>query len=334
MKKQLDIIQVFRGLAAFFVVIHHVVPSLSYFQNVQFPFLNYLASMGKYGVDFFFILSGFIINYANAFKKEKNIPKFIKNRIIRIYIPYLPIGISLYFLYLLVPSLSESSRDISTITSFTLFPAGNPALAVAWTLSFELFFYLIYTICILNKKIWNLLIVIWTVAIVTINYNGIQFESAFLQLVFSYYNLHFLLGYILSLLLINQVILNKGGVAFAIITFFVVFCLSKYFTYSPHIFFSNSIFGIFAFFLIYYFVSFRNIKLSSTSIFMMIGNSSYSLYLVHGPLHSFIERFLPLNSSVWIFMLYILSVSTVCIFAGYIYYLLFEKKAINLFKKI
>lgn len=332
MKKQLDIIQVFRGLAALFVVIHHIVPSLSYFQNVEYPFLNYLASLGKYGVDFFFILSGFIIHYSNAFKKNNNVGKFIRNRIIRIYVPYLPVGIALYFLYQLLPTLSKGDREISTITSFTLFPDGNPALAVAWTLSFEMFFYLIYTLCIINKNVWNVSITLWSATILLVNYMGVHFDSPFLQMVFSYYNLEFLLGYLFSLLIIKRWNFTKNAVIFVILFLFAIFTVSMYLKFVPYVFFTNCIFALFAFFLLYYYLTFRTVQLSKGNLLMIIGNSSYSLYLVHGPLHGFIERFLPISSNLSVFLIYIALVTIICIVAGYVYYFVFEKKAITLFK--
>ncbi|NGM89529.1 acyltransferase, partial [Parapusillimonas sp. SGNA-6] len=307
---------------------------LSYFQGNHYPFLDFFASLGKYGVDFFFILSGFIINYSNSSKSDNHTVKFIKNRIIRIYVPYLPIGITLYFLYLVLPSLSQNPRDISWITSFTLFPHGSPALAVAWTLSFEMFFYLIYSLCIVNKKFWHLFLFFWVGAILGIQSTGVEFDAPFFQLVFSYYNLEFILGYILSLLIVNNVLFNKNIVGVAIILFLIGFILSKYYDFLPYSFYINSVFSLFSFFLIYYSITYKSIRLNKGNVLMLIGNSSYSLYLVHGPLHAFIERYLPKTESLIIYVIYIVFVSAICLIAGYIYYFIFEKKCIQALRKI
>ena len=133
--KYLDILQIFRGFAALMVVIHHAVNSLKYYHKIDYPWLNYIGKFGKLGVDFFFILSGFIISYAayHKYNHPNSFKNYIKNRIIRVYIPYLPIGITMYLLYFFFPGFSNGNREISMFTSLTLFPKGNPALSVAWT---------------------------------------------------------------------------------------------------------------------------------------------------------------------------------------------------------
>ncbi|WP_353137278.1 acyltransferase [Pseudopedobacter sp.] len=332
MKKQLDIIQVYRGIAALMVVVHHVVPSLGYFQNFHYSWIDFFASLGKYGVDFFFILSGFVINYSNAYKTENNVAKFVKNRIIRIYVPYLPVGVGLYFLYLLLPSLSQNPRNISLLTSFTLIPHGSPALAVAWTLSFEMFFYLIYSLCLINKRVWNIFLTFWVLLIIGVNSAGLQFTSPILELFFSWYNLEFVLGYVLSLLVVTNIVLNRGIIILLSLLFFCSFVLAMYLSLSPYPFFINSVFSLFSFFLIYYSIVYRNVKLKHNNFLMLIGNSSYSLYLIHGPLHAFIERYLPQTESLIVYMFYIFIVVVICVLVGFFYYKIFEKYFIKVVK--
>lgn len=52
-KKNLDVLQIFRGIAALMVVIHHTVG----YNHIDSLFLNFISPLGKYGVDFFFVLS-------------------------------------------------------------------------------------------------------------------------------------------------------------------------------------------------------------------------------------------------------------------------------------
>lgn len=129
----LDVLQIFRGLAALMVVLHHSIGSLKYYHKIQYPFLDYIAYLGKFGVDFFFVLSGFIITYSAYYKyNEPNaFGNYVKNRLIRIYVPYLPIGVFMLIVYTLLPGFSNSNRDISLLSSLTLIPHGNPALSVA-----------------------------------------------------------------------------------------------------------------------------------------------------------------------------------------------------------
>ena len=159
----LDILQIFRGTAALMVVLHHTIGSLKYYHKIDYPFLDVVAYLGKFGVDFFFVLSGFIITYSAYYKynEPNSFRNYIKNRLIRIYVPYLPIGVFMLFLYFFLPGISNNSRDISTLTSLTLIPYGNPALSVAWTLSFELIFYLLFSISFISKKSWYWFVLIW-----------------------------------------------------------------------------------------------------------------------------------------------------------------------------
>lgn len=50
--KYIDVLQILRGIAAMMVVLHHSVGSLNYYHKINFPWLNFLGAMGKYGVDF------------------------------------------------------------------------------------------------------------------------------------------------------------------------------------------------------------------------------------------------------------------------------------------
>jgi exopolysaccharide production protein ExoZ len=66
--RYLNSLQIFRGIAALMVVVHHTVGSLKYYHNIKNSFLDGIGMFGKFGVDFFFILSGFIISYSVYYK--------------------------------------------------------------------------------------------------------------------------------------------------------------------------------------------------------------------------------------------------------------------------
>ena len=135
----LDVLQIFRGISALMVVLHHSIGSLRYYHKINYPFLDFIGRIGKFGVDFFFVLSGFIITYSAFYKYNEpdSFRNYVKNRLLRVYVPYLPIGIFMLLLYTLLPSFSNGNRDISSFASLTLIPNGRPALSVAWTLSCE-----------------------------------------------------------------------------------------------------------------------------------------------------------------------------------------------------
>lgn len=160
-------LQVFRGLAAVAVVLHHAALSTDAFV-LSSPTLSRWLEFGALGVDFFFVLSGFIICHAHADDPPSTATArsyFIK-RLIRVFPAYLPISIFLMLAYLLLPGLSASGgREYSIASSLFLLPASAPpALSVAWTLVHEMVFYTIFLIYFFARRLFPLVIAAWAFA--------------------------------------------------------------------------------------------------------------------------------------------------------------------------
>lgn len=335
--RYLDILQIFRGVAALMVVIHHTIGALVYYNELDCYFLEFIGDLGKYGVDFFFVLSGFIIAYTSNYKynKASAYKKYIINRILRIYIPYIPIGYFLLFLYTNFPELSNANHsDISYITSLTLFPNGFPALGVAWTLVFELMFYLLFSITFFSKKVWNWFLIVWLLLIVYNNFivDVISDQKTFLNVFLSMYNLEFIMGYFLSILIIKKIKWNYVLVVSIFMLFTILSLILKYnkmilFKFSDHIFI-----GIVSFLLIYISITFFNPKLKQSSVFMMIGNATFSIYLIHNPLKVILIKLCPHVETLFGNIVVLFFVTICCLIAGYIYYLIFEKYFMNMVK--
>lgn len=335
----LDVLQIFRGIAALMVVIHHSAASLKYYHKINYDSLDFIGTLGKFGVDFFFVLSGFIISYS-AYYKYNNphaFSNYIKHRLARIYVPYLPIGIFMLCLYLFLPIISNGNRDISLLTTFTLFPYGNPALSVAWTLSFELCFYFLFSLTFFSKRIWNLLIIIWIYVILNANYFSgnqiLQCKNELLKLVLSPYNIEFILGYLLSRIIVKNYKINYLLTISAVILLALIFLYLKYNSIEFFAFSSNLIFAVFVFSLLYLSVFYLNLKCEKTNLMMLIGNATYSIYLIHNPLQMIVIRYFPrINSVLGVFLILSVAIVTSC-FLGYLYYLIFEKKIMGIIMK-
>jgi len=110
----LDILQVFRGIAALMVVLHHSVASLRYYHKIDYPLLNYMASIGKFGVDFFFVLSGFIITYS-AFSNTKNLNPLTIISKIDLFEFMFPIFPSAFLCWLFTPFCPDFQMAIETL---------------------------------------------------------------------------------------------------------------------------------------------------------------------------------------------------------------------------
>lgn len=334
----LDVLQLFRGIAAIMVVLHHSISSIKYYHKINMPFLYYLGSIGKYGVDFFFVLSGFIITYSalDKYNQPNSFSNYVKNRMIRIYVPYLPIGVFMLLVYTYLPSFSNGNREISAITSMTLVPHGNPALSAAWTLTFELCFYLLFSISFLSRKIWNCFVGLWLVALIIINYSkfctGTFLNNSALRILFSTYNFEFILGYVLALLVVQKIKLHRLLSTLLLVLFLMAFL---YFTFNNLNLFAfdvNLLFAIAAFLSIFIASSIDNLKINKTAVMMLVGNATYSIYLIHNPLQMILMRLFPEITTLLGVIIALTVVLILSCFVGYLYYLVFEKKGISYIK--
>ena len=153
-----------RGLAALFVVLFHF---RGYLNNVyaQTNLGDLLFSKGAFGVDLFFVISGFIICFATE-KEECNASlKFVIRRFFRIY-PLLILSMSVYFLAVI---LRPESHDLVMWFIWSIIPlhvdyhSGAPffgynMLGIAWTLTYEISFYFIFLIAMSISHKYRMLI--------------------------------------------------------------------------------------------------------------------------------------------------------------------------------
>ena len=141
-----------RGIAALFVVLFHF---RSYMNNVyaQSNLGDILFSKGAFGVDLFFVISGFIICFATEKEEFHSSLKFVIRRFFRIY----PLLIFSMLVYFLVVVLRPESHDLLIWFLWSIIPlhvdyhAGAPffgynMLGIAWTLTYEVSFYFIFLI--------------------------------------------------------------------------------------------------------------------------------------------------------------------------------------------
>lgn len=137
-------IQLMRALAALFVVIGHSIWKSEQYGDGALTWFT----MGGAGVDLFFIISGFIMCWSTQ-KKPLSAAQFILARIKRIIPLYWLLTTVALVIYILWPEKINSGSDSGTsiIASYFLLPSdASYLLAVGWTLSFEFYFYLIFSL--------------------------------------------------------------------------------------------------------------------------------------------------------------------------------------------
>ena len=142
---RLQWIQALRAFAAFGVLVFHVVPLSSTGQAGGFVLK--LSQVGIFGVDLFFVLSGFVLARSSiAVQNQAGIRQFLAQRIIRIFSGYYLALIPLALL--LLAGMPPLSAQVQTLPSLLLteWRMENNLLPVAWSLTFELWFYGCFTV--------------------------------------------------------------------------------------------------------------------------------------------------------------------------------------------
>lgn len=130
-------IQVLRFVAAFWVVLLHASPNIP----AQCAWLRTLSSAGFFGVDIFFVISGAVMaeNTRPLVSGAQTAMRFIALRFSRVYAGWWPF----FFLYAIVFRADLAQKNL--LGSLILAPIGLLAYLtpVVWTLSLELYFYLV-----------------------------------------------------------------------------------------------------------------------------------------------------------------------------------------------
>lgn len=142
-KPRMLLLQAGRGVAANLVLLSHLyIVEQKYFTAPMMPAVSHL---GIAGVDFFFVLSGFIM--AAVAGRQATAGRFLWNRATRIYPSYWAVTLIVLIVASVRPDMVNASvhGEISLWRSFALFPSDSaPLLAVGWTLIYEVYFYLVF----------------------------------------------------------------------------------------------------------------------------------------------------------------------------------------------
>ncbi|MBB3444207.1 acyltransferase [Rhizobium sp. BK379] len=289
-------IEVGRGVAALLVVLHHTgsIMSEPRFFGAE-PFNSHFNNFNV-GVDFFFVLSGFIITWIHwdDIGRKEQIRTFAAKRFVRIYPPYWFILAPLVILYLIFTGAGQpSQRDpINIILSILLLPNPvQPVLGVAWTLTHEIFFYALFAVIIWcgRRALW--ILPAWALAIVAANllvtFQAIEPLPFPLSFVFSPFNIEFIMGVGVAMILRHAKIpapyafASLGVLSFFILTWFFV-------TIQDDPLIGRLAFGTASILFVLGAVEIeRQRPLNVPGFLLAFGASSYAVYLVHPVVLSF-----------------------------------------------
>ncbi|MEE9355070.1 MAG: acyltransferase [Methylococcaceae bacterium] len=302
-----------RGFAVFLVfLVHYVTLAEPWIKEGSTTYLisEQLRNIGNVGVDLFFVLSGYLI-YGMLIKKNSPFGSYFSRRVQRIYPTFTVVFIIYLLLSVIFPRESKIPDGwdgvIFVIQNFLLLPGLfdiEAIITVAWSLSYELFYYLFIPMLIalfrlrswpaLNRIVFFILLSIiffWYFAIYGGHIRLLMFSSGILLFETTTAKLIKKLPPIglpaLVMAIATVVILNafdaNGWWKYALLyCLFFIFCLEC--------FISSGI----------------TTRIFSFAPMRWLGNMSYSYYLVHSLALRFvflvIEKIYPAqHSDIWFF---------------------------------
>jgi peptidoglycan/LPS O-acetylase OafA/YrhL len=293
-------LQIGRALAAIAVVIHHAIITTQMVSPDTPIMAASLLKLGYLGVDYFFVLSGFIIAHATREMRAgaNNAKHYFLSRAIRIYVPYLPVTIGLFAMLFVMQFLGIGNirEPYSIMASLLLVPSNDlPALSAAWTLQHEIMFYALFGACMFLLKDPRFIFA-WAIGIVGLLFFTVT--DRWLNVVLGIINLEFLFGvaicyiYHSSRLFAARYIVMVLGAALIIFAGYLLID-------SEVIHYYRIIAGLgFALIVLGLVHVEAGSDFSKYRHFVFLGSASYAIYLVHAPLLSVLAK-LPLIPPHW-----------------------------------
>lgn len=328
---KLNNLQILRGISALLVCCFHFREDIN-FSN--FKLGEFLFSKGSIGVPIFFVISGFIMVFTTQkinFKTENinhQITSFYKKRMIRI----IPLYYILTFAWIIIGGnilgYLSGENFMRLIYSLLFLPSEYPfpVLFLGWSLNYEVFFYIVFGISLFfaayRYTFIILLFVLTYIAGLIFN-----FENAFLKVVSSTLNLHFVTGILFGILLTKNKISPRHAIYICLVSI-LLFALMFF----KVIIIKNQLLAlvivslfVFSFLLFDY-----SLKYKGNKFLIFLGDISYSLYLSH-PFVEVVFKKIKVNNDLFKLPYFLIKIITVIAVAAFLYYFI-EKKVTHYLK--
>ena len=337
-----------RFIAAISIVIFHCGKDSFLFNN---KYVSFIFEQANLGVSYFFILSGFVMIIAYGNQVKVDFFDYIKNRLARIYPIYF-----IAILIILAISLFQNINIENLLLNLFMIQSWLPDKALTlnfpgWSLSVEMFFYIIFPFLFNNifskskfKTISVSIILFWLISQIIFHLIVYQIlKIPYFSIRDMNYNpiLHlneFLVGNLAGIYFIKKVKDNKKNYLPFIFATLLVLILFLKFPFGLN--FQNGFLAI-VFIPLILLISLSNDKVTNLftkKIFVFLGEISFGIYILHIPVWIVfsdyrMEKYLGLNkesdftTSFLIRLLILFVISCV----SYVY---IEKPLRNIIKKI
>jgi exopolysaccharide production protein ExoZ len=361
LNKNLLYLQIARGLAALIVVFHHITASEGFYFHVNS--IRGLFTAGWNAVDFFFVLSGFIIYYIHEkdLGDKTQLKRYLSKRFVRIYPIYWIIALVSLVLILAGNDVTTKSSLVGIsshpgyiLKSFFLIHQNSlPFLVVAWSLCYEVFFYLVFGIAILAGKS-----ALWVAGSIYLLLFGYQLfdpqaysNSALLSFMAGNFHIEFILGILTAICFralqratanhslsrqVSPVVLVFTGLAMFASAW--AFSLNWPAQFGKFTVYSRLLYGLASALIILGIAQFELLSKNRLARFLLLlGDSSYVLYLIHpvvlAILFKIIIRVGIDGSRPWINYLLFPAGAACCISVGFLIHTKLEKPLLQVFNK-
>ena len=332
-------IQAARGVAALLVIVFHC--SKAIFSHPEYwprdP-MHRLFGWGHLGVELFFVISGFIILQAHwrDIGQPARLGSYAKKRFLRVYPVYWIVLLGLVPVYAIAPAFG-SGRELEPLTllsSFSLVHLGTTSvvLAVSWTLFYEIVFYVGFGFLILDRRAGVLVLgTLWSLTALRLACGGASALGGLLALYpLAPFTLLFGFGMVAAWRYRRTAIASPGLLAWVGTVLFVGNGLCEvYLRIVPEPIVSVMA-GLFAAIALGGFAELeRRGRIRVPAALALVGDASYSIYLVHFPvlslaakvvLHPMLRVIPPLGAEIVLILL--------AIGAGLLFHLVIERPVI------
>ena len=299
LQNKIDSIQVLRFFAAFSVMMVHL------------PVFEF----GIWGVDIFFVISGFIMMYVT----ENNEKFFLLKRIFRIVPLYWILTLGVFVLAIFIPEVlnNTTANTAHLIKSLFFIPFDKngtghfPILFLGWTLNFEVIFYFLFSLSLVFFK-ENRMIACSIFIIIFLVFNKVFSEKNF---IFETYANDIFIEFIFGMILFtiwkrykNKISTNLTNHFICLTILLVSIFILNYCNFSRSI-----SYGLPSLILAIYFLFFLN-HLKFPKILVSLGDASYCIYLLHPYIIQFFYKILEINEYDIIIELFFTLIISIIVF--------------------